>query len=254
MLRRPLGNGLPIPLTGTGTQDIVYSLTAASEDTRQRVHLVTLYAIMLGGDGSGTTTVLTNADGGTTELMRRDNTTLRAGQISSGEVPKILDRYPLRGNADIRASLSVDPAAQAVVIVGFVELEGVSSPAQALRPLQPSNTLVAPYTTLPTSWGSNAPIAQVHLLEEGRTDEIYLYGRIGAGGVSPHIVFNDGAGGSVDIDVTDLFATTGSGSIRSGKILDGIPMIGAGSLAGAGIQGYTTGIDIMTLYGSFIRR
>lgn len=252
MLRRPLGNGLPIPLTGLSTADVIYDLTSATEDTQQRVHLVTLYAIALSGDRSGTLSIQTIADGSNYQLVRRGMDQLRDAQINGFEMVKVLDRYPLRGDASIQASLSADPGDQGCVIVGYVELEGVANPAQAVRPLQPSNTLVSPYTTTPTVRAGIAAATQVHLLEQGRTDEITLYGWIGTAGLSPHLVFSDGVT-TVDINVGDLFATAGSGVTRSGKILDGIPMLGAG--AGGGIQAYTDGAtDQMVLYGSFIRR
>lgn len=250
-MRRPLGTGLPILLTGNATVDTIYDLSLQPPSLQERVNFLTLFALQQGdGDSSGDLIVL----GGGASLNRLDNGALVTAQqadANSGAI-KILDRFPMRGPMSVTIANTADPAVQLAHVFGYLEIEGENDPPQALRALQPSNTLVAPYTTPPTALSGVEPSTPVHLMQTGFTDEITLYVGSGSAALSPHIVFTDGVS-SVDINITEVFGTTAGGSLRAGLFFDGIPMLALA--AGAGIYLYNTAApDLSVAWGYFNRK
>lgn len=250
-MRRPLGTGLPILLTGNSIADPIYDLSLQPASLQERMNFLTLYALQQGdGDASGNLSII----GGGAGLNLLSNSDLFDAQ-QAGAGPgaiKILDRFAMRGDMSVTVTNTAVPANQLTHVFGYLEIEGENDPPQALRALQPSNTLVSPYTTDPVTLNGVQSSTPVHILEEGFTDEITLFVGTGSSAASPHLVFSDGVD-SIDIDIGSVFGVSAQFFLRSGKLFDGIPMLALAD--GAGISMYNTSAgDISAAWGYFNRR
>lgn len=246
-MRRPLGTGLPIALTGNSTFDTLFDLSAAPAALQAQTSFLTLYAIAARGS-SGEINLRTTTDGDQTLIISNyavdDLRTAQEGALSS---IKVLDRFPMRGDSIVEMNLTSDPAANTVLVVGYFEMDGESDPPKQLRPLQPG-ALVAPFTYNPvTSFGNDPTPKVVHTLEPGYIDDITLIFRAIGPAASPHIVFSDGSA-SIDVRLDDGFRND-----IPMVFLPSIPMYAAA--AGAAISIYTNEADDeFVAYGYFTRR
>jgi hypothetical protein len=250
-MRQPLGTGLPRKLTGNNTQDTVYDLRTAPSDLQSRVNLVTLYAFIPGGTPGASVLDLSIIDSSPTTVLLGSYplaTNLIAYQDDARACRKILDRFPLRGEAAIQVTTDALQANQLVYVFGFVELEGVYEPPRPTRPFQPG-ALVSPYTYMPVYSNAGVPgSGVVHAFEEGYIDEVTLTLRA-TGLASPLLTFSDGAV-SESLDLVSIGTLTDTDAFT---LLEGIPMQAID--AGAGITySATEGPDILMVWGSFTRR
>jgi hypothetical protein len=243
-MRMPLGTGLPILLTGNSTYDTVYSLVNAISDLQSRVNLVTLYAIVVDGTpGASDLNLRVTADGTDYLLSTFTLADLVTYQSSNRAMRKVLDRFPLRGNASISVMTDVDPVTQSVYLVGYVELEGSYEPTRPIRPFQPG-ALTTPYTYAPVNIAFASP-AVVHAFEEGYTDEITLHFRT-AGLLSPKLTFDDGAS-SITLTLSAMAQND-----ETWTLLEGIPIQAQGS---GGITAEAPLVtDVILVWGTFTRR
>jgi hypothetical protein len=245
-MRRPLGTGIPFQLTGNGTPDIVFDMNTQPAALQDRFVFLTLFAIVPNGDTTGD--VIIEQVGASTIMLQTAAVTGLLTRLASEQAsPKVLDRFPVRGDSLVQVTASAAPGDQVVYMCGYIEVEGESEPSKGLRGLQASNTLVTPFTYTPVDLEEVQPSTPVHLFSNGFTDEITMFVRV-SGLASPHVVVNDGVN-SLDMN---LAALGGDENIPI-KLFDGIPM--QAQAAGGSISGYTTAvIDTLVAWGYFNRR
>jgi hypothetical protein len=244
-MRRPLfETGLPqVPpalasiVAAPNSALSVLDLRSLNDELQSFTRFVTLYAA---NQSFGLTDILEVAwrEGTSTPLLLSETEILGA----IGVPTKILDRFPLRGDAELLISNAVGDSG---VIWGYFELEGSSDSLVTDRPLQPG-ALVSPFTYVPVVQTAGV-LAQtdVHAFDEGYFD-IILLDVVGTmlEGVSLDLVITDGTN-TVTIDVGGV----GETAVR---VFDGIPMGGLTSGGGISVSS-SAAVGQASIWGSFLR-
>lgn len=218
----------------------VLDLRELSTDLQSVTHFVTLYALNQ-TSGSGDVVDIAWRSGDDTPILLA-TITLEAGQGLNGPV-KVLDRFPLRGNAQLLISADVGDTP---FVYGYFELEDRSAAKILSRPLQPG-ALVSPFTYEPgVVVDSDPDPVTIHTLSSTYVDEVTvdLTAR-GTGSLTGYLVVNDGEStATLEFEAMD----------DAVRVFDGIPLIGATS-SGAAISispGADSG-DTVVAWGTFSR-
>lgn len=244
-MRRPLfETGLPqVPpalasiVAAPNSALSVLDLRSLSDELQSFTRFVTLYAA---NQRFGVTDTLEVAwREGTSTPVLLSETELIGG---IGAPTKILDRFPLRGDAELIISNAVGDSG---VIWGYFELEGSSDSLVTDRPLQPG-ALVAPFTYVPVVQTAGVLAqADVHAFDEGYFD-IILLDVVGVmiEGVALNLVITDGVN-TVTVDLGGV----GETPVR---VFDGIPMGALTSSGGISVSS-SAGVIQAAVWGSFLR-
>ena len=249
-MRRPLfTTGLPqVPaamaniLATPNAALSILDLRDLSVELQSYTRFVTLYA--MNQDPSGSDTLAIAWREGTATPISIAVAALPTG-ISAPV--KVLDRFPLRGDAELIASNGVGAV---VVVWGYFELDGTAGVNPTDRPLLPGS-LVSPFTYEPAFASGNADTAQIHLFDTGYFDTIVLDAIVTGdieGGINK-LVVNDGVS-SQDISLNDDGSGIGLTPVR---IFDGIPMMAGGATGTPGISSATVTGGLISAWGSFTR-
>jgi hypothetical protein len=154
-MRRPLNNGMPLSVAQGGPGVTVFDAAALDPNRSWRV---TLFAWPSVGPADmwvlGTSPVanlqLQVLQANPTDscvLWNRSSLQMQAlfeGYVNQGQALQVAD-VVLRGNQSLVASCPVEVGTNALALYGYVVMDGVDPVPYAFRPLQPSNTLVAPF-------------------------------------------------------------------------------------------------------------
>lgn len=177
---------------------------------------------------------------GTSAQVELTTNSLTAGYLTGGPV-KVLDRFPLQGNARITVvGIESSPA-----VWGYFEMDGDTNADVTTRGLLPG-ALVSPFTYAPVALANGDPAATLHEFDAEYFDLINLdvAAVVNLAGDFSEIIISDGVG------TTTLQIANGQTALR---IFDGIPM---GAIASSGSPGIT--LDVNTnlraqAFGSFYR-
>lgn len=244
-MRRPLfETGLPqVPpalasiVAAPNSALSILDLRSLNNDLSSYTAFVTLYAA---NQRFGLTDTLEVAwrEGASTPLLLSKTEIL--GGI--GVPTKILDRFPLRGDAELIISNAVGDSG---VIWGYFELEGSTDSLVTDRPLQPG-ALVSPFTYVPVVQTAGV-LAQtdVHAFSEGYFDLILLdVVGVMLEGIALNLVITDGVN-TVTIDLGGV----GETPVR---VFDGIPMGALNANGGISVSS-SDAVGQAAVWGSFLR-
>lgn len=223
----------------------VLDLRSVGTTLQSVTRLVTLYAVNQDVASQQIVDVAWREGAGTPVLVA--SVTLPEGELLEAPT-KVLDRFPLRGNAQLLAC-TADGATP--IVFGYFELENSKDSEQRSRPLQPG-ALVSPYGYAPVIVDSPDPAAAVHTLDTNYVDQVTLVVRAtggGGGGTATGFVTVDDGSDSITINIEDNAGANADNTL----LFDGIPMIAAAA-GGAISIGAGVGVsDSCSAYGSFIR-
>jgi hypothetical protein len=162
-MRRPLfTSGRPqiVPADAVGVT--LLDLRSLNTELQSFTRFVTLYAA---GQAASASLVVYFQQGTSTPIQI--NAATLSSDLSGGPV-KVLDRFPLRGDARLFVLAGSLPA-----VWGYFELDGSFNVEATTRPLQPG-PLVSPFTYEPVVVANGDPAADVHLFATGYFDLVVL--------------------------------------------------------------------------------
>lgn len=210
----------------------ILDLNGLSSELQSYTRFVTLYALAQGATAD--TLQIAWRSGAAVKLL----STVEVGF----QVIKVLDRFPLRGDAELLVSAA---AGETPFVWGYFELEGASNVEVTTRPLLPAGVFLEPFTYNPPIAVFNGPLQDVHLLSAEYFDQLVLDAFVVGTEEDGRIEITDGQAYSIVLLVP--------ASASSYRVFDGIPMKAATNANAPTIKIQTTSAESITVWGSFTR-